>query len=257
LEDASAIVVAQLISMDSDLASIDLTLESQITFGRKPSCTVQLNDLTVSGKHCCIYYDDKVPMGSFVDPHGASPPWTPGRATTTRGETFYGASNFWVEDLSSNGTYVNMVKLGRGNRARLCHHDQIALSTTEAKRGTKCTKNTFLFAIPHLPRMNQQEYPTELVLRYDIREVLGVGAFSEVKMAIERSTGQMCAIKMLDKFKYTGGTHTGDSLAREVVILKRLSHPNIIRVFDVIDTDRMLYDEMMMLFLFVVVVSKL
>ncbi len=27
------------------------------------------------------------------------------------------------------------------------------------------------------------------------------GAFSEVKLAIERSTGQMMAVKMLDKFK--------------------------------------------------------
>ena len=68
-----------------------------------------------------------------------------------------------------------------------------------------------------------------------------MGAFSEVKMAVERSTGRLVAVKMLDKFRYTGGTRTGESLAREVDILKRLSHPNIIQILDVVDTERMLF----------------
>lgn len=80
------------------------------------------------------------------------------------------------------------------------------------------------------------------------------------QVAIERRTGQMVAVKILDKasgecalftrahclfcdavqFKYTGGTHSGEQLMREVDILKSLSHPNIIRVLDVLDTERML-----------------
>jgi serine/threonine-protein kinase Chk2 len=68
-----------------------------------------------------------------------------------------------------------------------------------------------------------------------------VGAFSEVKMAVERATGRLVAVKMLDKFRYTGGTRTGESLSREVEILKRLSHPNIIQILDVVDTERMLF----------------
>lgn len=150
--------------MDSDLKSIDLALCDSITFGRKPSCMVpvrcelgciprmallltitrvQLDDPTVSGLHCRVFYDDRVPLGSFASKNPASPPWTPGKATGSmrcavavsafaytrvappadpHGETFYGASHFWVEDLSSNGTFVNMVKLGRGKRSRLCHH---------------------------------------------------------------------------------------------------------------------------------------
>jgi serine/threonine protein kinase len=74
-----------------------------------------------------------------------------------------------------------------------------------------------------------------------LKDTLGVGAFSEVKMAVERSTGRLVAVKMLDKFRYTGGTRTGESLAREVDILKRLSHPNIIQILDVVDTERMLF----------------
>lgn len=62
-----------------------------------------------------------------------------------------------------------------------------------------------------------------------------------MKLAIEKSSGKLVAMKMLDKFKYTGGTRTGDSLAREVEILKKLSHPNIIQILDVVDTERMLF----------------
>ncbi len=48
------------------------------------------------------------------------------------GETFFGASQFWVEDLSSNGTFVNMVKLGKNKRSRLCHHGERASDVLHA-----------------------------------------------------------------------------------------------------------------------------
>lgn len=146
---------------------------------------------------------------------------------------------------------------------------------THVQRGSKGTKFTYLFSMTNVARLQLSEYPNELVLRYDIRvrpraaaappphfsrvpqDQLGTGAFSEVRMAVERNTGNLRAVKILDKFKYTGGTAAGDSLAREVDILKvrcsprvaslftrslvqRLSHPNIIAVHDVIDTERML-----------------
>lgn len=85
------------------------------------------------------------------------------------------------------------------------------------------------------------QYPAEVRNKYDVKELLGTGAFSEVKVAVERATGELCAIKILDKLKYTGGTRSGESLAREVDILKRLSHPNIIKILDVIDSERYLF----------------
>lgn len=198
-----------------------------------------MDDPVVSGLHCKIFYDAKGGGAGSKTP--MSPPVAPGKVQNPHGETFYGASNFWVEDYSSNGTFVNQLRVGKGKRVRLCHLDQISLCGPGAKKDTKDTKWTFVFRMnPAIFKLNG-EFPPELLARYDMREVLGTGGFSEVRMAIERSTGKMFAVKCLNKYKYTGGTRTGESLAREVDILKGMEHPNIIQVFDVVDTDRTLY----------------
>jgi predicted component of type VI protein secretion system len=39
-----------------------------------------------------------------------------------------GRERVFVEDLSSNGTFVNGVKIGRGNRRELNHGDELQLA---------------------------------------------------------------------------------------------------------------------------------
>lgn len=96
--------------------------------------------------------------GFFFSPHLNKP------------QVFYGASHFWVEDRSSNGTYVNMVRLGKGQRARLCHNDVVSLCKPEQKRKTKGTKMTWLFQLanPHKLR-DAEEYPPAISSRYHIK----------------------------------------------------------------------------------------
>ncbi len=252
-EEGGERVVARLVSMDSQVRSIDCTADPMV-LGRKNTCSVVLDDPTVSAVHCRIYYDDNVPLGSFgpdmVRQHAdqqqrakQAVAWEPTRSINGNGEVFYGASHFWVEDLSSNGTYVNMVKLGRNCRARLCHNDVVSLCKPEQKRNTKGTKMTWMFQLSHPLKLAKdvQDYPAAIRDRYNVKDTIGTGAFSEVKMAVERQTGRVVAIKMLDKFKYTGGTRSGEMLAREVDILKSLSHPNIIQILDVVDSERILF----------------
>ena len=255
LDDDESLIVARLQSMDSQIPSIDLEIGIKpLILGRKPTCNICLDDPTVSGTHCRIYYDDNVPLGSVqIDDvlehavlqnhaqHLTSPGFEPSKAVDRNGEVFYGASHFWIEDVSSNGTYVNMVKIGRNCRARLCHNDVVSLCRPDAKKRTKGTKMTWLFTLTNPSRVGADAYPNAITLPYDIKQTIGTGAFSEVKLAVERSTQRMVAIKVLDKMKYTGGTRSGDQLVREVEILKQLSHPNIIHIVDVVDTSRMLF----------------
>jgi hypothetical protein len=73
-------------------------------------------------------------------------------------------------DLSSNGTYVNMVRLGKGCRARLCHNDVISLCKPETKRKTKGTKLTWLFQLANPERLrDSEEYPPVIEERYTIK----------------------------------------------------------------------------------------
>eukprot|EP00756_Hemistasia_phaeocysticola_P033391 Hpha_TRINITY_DN16462_c5_g4::TRINITY_DN16462_c5_g4_i1::g.161926::m.161926/K07359/CAMKK2; calcium/calmodulin-dependent protein kinase kinase 2 len=81
---------------------------------------------------------------------------------------------------------------------------------------------------------------------YAVLRDLGRGAYGKVKMVVHLETGTHAAIKilnksMLAKVKKGGGGDLGsaqsalDDVLREVAIMKRLNHPNIIRLFEVID----------------------
>jgi len=71
---------------------------------------------------------------------------------------------------------------------------------------------------------------------YDIQEVLGRGEFSEVKKAINKTTGKVYAVKCIEK-------HEMDTtrLDTEVAILKLVKHPHIVKLKDCFDTEDSLY----------------
>jgi len=74
--------------------------------------------------------------------------------------------------------------------------------------------------------------------KYIIQEELGRGAFSVVKLAVEKSTGIKYAVKVINK------TNVGQDMARlatEMEILKQVQHPNIISLKEIIDTKNCLF----------------
>ncbi|EDV49533.1 MAP/microtubule affinity-regulating kinase 3 [Drosophila erecta] len=74
---------------------------------------------------------------------------------------------------------------------------------------------------------------------YKIIKTLGKGNFAKVKLAIHLPTGREVAIKLIDKTSLN--TIARQKLYREVKIMKMLNHPNIVRLFQVIESERTLY----------------
>ena len=64
------------------------------------------------------------------------------------------------------------------------------------------------------------------------------GAFSEVKVGVERSTGNKFAIKIIDRAKCKGKENM---IETEVSILKRVKHENIIQLYEMYEVDNKIY----------------
>ena len=75
---------------------------------------------------------------------------------------------------------------------------------------------------------------------YQIGRHLGQGAYASVKQALHVPTGLVLAIKVYEKFKLMEAQRK-KSVIREINVLKKLQHPNIMQLYDVIDTPKQLY----------------
>ena len=75
--------------------------------------------------------------------------------------------------------------------------------------------------------------------QYIIEEKLGEGIFGTVKLATHKLTKEKVAIKFLNKNKITKAQQT--LLSRELSILKKLNHFNIIKLYSIIETESIMY----------------
>ena len=66
---------------------------------------------------------------------------------------------------------------------------------------------------------------------------LGQGSYASVKQAMHVETGLVLAIKVYEKFNLMEASRK-KSVIREINILKKLQHKNIMRLYDVIDTPK-------------------
>lgn len=71
-------------------------------------------------------------------------------------------------------------------------------------------------------------------------KTLGSGAYAIVKEAQHKATGELVAIKVYDKYKLID-VQKKRSAIREIKILKKMQHPNVVMLHDAIDTQRQLY----------------
>jgi serine/threonine protein kinase len=69
---------------------------------------------------------------------------------------------------------------------------------------------------------------------YILGQLLGEGAFAQVKLGVDRVTGEKFAIKIIRRKEYN--PKEMDFLLREVSILKSVSHPNIVNTYDVFES---------------------
>jgi len=90
------------------------------------------------------------------------------------------------------------------------------------------------------PIQTQPEERTRTIGHYALGKSIGEGTFGKVKLGTHLPTGEKVAIKILEKDKITDVSDV-ERVAREIHILKLIRHPNIIQLYEIIETPKQLY----------------
>ncbi|KAL8572558.1 hypothetical protein ACOMHN_040462 [Nucella lapillus] len=114
-------------------------------------------------------------------------------------------------------------------------HESVPVDRPRAVQGTADDKINANILHP-VPR-NRSDEPH--IGKYRLIKTIGKGNFAKVKLAKHVPTGKEVAIKIIDKTQLNPSSL--QKLFREVRIMKLLDHPNIVKIFEVIETEKTLY----------------
>ncbi|CDO76220.1 hypothetical protein BN946_scf184894.g9 [Trametes cinnabarina] len=145
-----------------------------------------------------------------------------------------------VTDLSSNGTFINNEKIGKGQHKVLRNGNEIAFGTAVPQPANGGIED-YRFVYRHMAGGPPER---GLYAHYDLHHELGKGSFATVMKALNKADGKWYAVKMIQGNKLrkglshasANGAQTNDksnNFAREINILERLKHPNICQLKEV------------------------
>ncbi|KAF7978410.1 hypothetical protein HWV62_821 [Athelia sp. TMB] len=197
--------------------------------GRNPD----VNIIILPGLKISAYGKKKKSTSPAAPPFHAQPHYTHAGSKHAR-ISWDGQSNkhatVILQDLSSNGTFINGVKIEKGKSRIVRDGNELA----------------FGFPLPQLENDGREDYrfvfrlvtaglETEGIhAHYDIGAQLGAGGFACVYRAMHRQTGKWYALKIIKAAKIKASSQKralevrrATAFAREITILKRLVHPNI------------------------------
>ncbi|PBP22661.1 hypothetical protein BUE80_DR006620 [Diplocarpon rosae] len=164
--------------------------------GRHPEADLIIDDARISNRHLLIFTENK------------------------GGDTVA-----VVEDMSSNGTFVNEAIIGRNKRREL--EDQDEISVLDQAR--------FVFRYP------KNRETSAFLHQYTLLEKLGKGHFAEVFLCVEKSTGTRYAVKIFTKQPGVEERSKTEGLQQEIAVLMGVSHPNLLCLKDTFDEPNAVY----------------
>ncbi|KAM0896031.1 hypothetical protein ACQ4PT_023419 [Festuca glaucescens] len=88
--------------------------------------------------------------------------------------------------------------------------------------------------------MEKNKDPQVIMGRYRLGRLLGRGSFAKVYKAHDVSTGEAVAIKVFDK-EAVRRSGTMEQVKREVDVMRRIRHPNVVRLHEVMATRSRIY----------------
>jgi len=120
---------AKLISFGPGIENVNLSKNSYI-FGRAPTVDVKIPDIKLSGQHCKIYKDEQ--------------------------------GTYWVEDTSSNGTFIDNELIGKGKKKQISSGDKIYLLHQSKVKATEVIGYVFTVLIDETNELKRKREEEEI-----------------------------------------------------------------------------------------------
>ncbi|KAA6400158.1 MAG: putative protein kinase [Streblomastix strix] len=207
-------IYAHIRSRSKVIPSCDVRLED-FSIGRHKTNAIVVNDPRVSSRHCRITLQ-----------HGG-----------ILGDTFL------IEDLSTNGTFLDRVKLGKGNKVNLADGVVVELLAHQLQHDLPPEeKLEFVFQYHENMMISNVSKPDnegdrQYMELYETKQEIGAGNFGAVRLCRRRDTNKQYAVKLIDKNKVVHSPvrereERKNKAMDEFVILREITHPNIVRVYD-------------------------
>ncbi|GAA5970663.1 hypothetical protein JCM11641_007392 [Rhodosporidiobolus odoratus] len=137
-------------------------------------------------------------------------------------------------DTSTNGTFVGGNKVGKGNVTILENGVSILFGPANLDEEFRYVFQTAA------GKARPDPYGLGDLLddrcgiheEYEVREQLGKGSFATVRKGVKRSNGQMVAIKIIAKARFSSNPQTMQMFQREIAIAKQLNHEYCVKCYD-------------------------
>lgn len=196
----------------------DLTSD-KLTIGRSPKSSIVIADPRVSSTHAIIKKINR-------------------------------PTEMYVKDTSTNGTWLNKKKLLK-NRWIVLNELESKLLVANPKNDDG---NKICFVLKWLRNDSSSDVSRHGWLdNYVLGRTLGNGAFATVREATQKTTGRKFAMKIVEKKRFAlvqfstkknssaPRNNNCSEIMREVNILRKCEHPNIVKCYDVFDTPTRLH----------------
>ncbi|KAM0788863.1 hypothetical protein ACM66B_002948 [Microbotryomycetes sp. NB124-2] len=189
----------------------------EIKVGRHPKADLQLKGAKISSWHARIWLDTQ-------------------------------ANTVILEDSSSNGTFVRNVRVGKGNKTIIEPGDQIIFGPISEDWAADFR---YTFQGPSARNVNSSTASSNpwgdqsngggIHQAYELREQIGKGSFATVHKGVQRSTGKLVAVKIIEKTRFQSNPKTMEMFAREVEIMKQLDHKFCVKCIDFFEDSRRIW----------------
>uniref|UniRef100_A0A8C6UDE2 non-specific serine/threonine protein kinase n=1 Tax=Neogobius melanostomus TaxID=47308 RepID=A0A8C6UDE2_9GOBI len=128
----------------------------------------------------------------------------------------------------------HLIKTIRMFKEKVCSHTALVWACMQESKSTS-SRSSMARCRNSVATESDQPH----IGNYRLLKTIGKGNFAKVKLARHVLTGKEVAVKIIDKTQLNSSSL--QKLFREVRIMKMLNHPNIVKLFEVIETEKTLY----------------